>query len=176
MCTAAEHRDQPSCRRAQTRSPVSRPTDPSVPLPPSKSRTMYTARVYGKVRKTAKASWLNLQQASTVTFHRWPALSGHQTQHAFNVHVNFAHHIAAIWVLSREEETLSVHGSLGSRSLVLTQVAIDRLGSPALSQLHPVTAPLRPRTRRELPCAPAIPTLMPAFVPPWGRAGRSLIT
>jgi len=43
---------------------VSRPTDPSVPLSPSKSRTMYTASVYGKVRKTAKASWLNLKQTS----------------------------------------------------------------------------------------------------------------
>jgi len=45
---------------------VSRPTDPSVPLSPSKSRTIYTASVYGKVRKTAKASWLNLKQTSKV--------------------------------------------------------------------------------------------------------------
>ena len=45
---------------------MSRPTDPSVPLSPSKSRTIYTASVYGKVRKTAKASWLNLKQTSKV--------------------------------------------------------------------------------------------------------------
>ena len=50
---------------ALTRRPVSRPTVPSVPLSASNARTMYTARVYGRVRKTAKASWLNLRATSS---------------------------------------------------------------------------------------------------------------
>ncbi len=157
---------------ALTKSPVSRPTEPSVPLPPSKSRTIYTARVYGKVRKTAKANWLNLKQRNKVKTRRRSVFWNCSISSMYS---NSVYHIAAIWVLSRDE-TFSTPS--GSRSLVLTLPAIAPLTYPAVLQF---LQPMACQGNQSIDAAgpslrPRIPTPVPALPPPQAGADRSPIT